>query len=163
MRRHFETSLVLALLLATAACSNAETEDQPGAEVTVPANADDVLKRLTGAGLPVKDVEVLTVATDSNHLMGRPGQYTSKADFYDARHPKAADGSDDNENTVEVFPDAASAKARHDYIDQVTKGVPMLLQYQLLRGNVLIRFDKVLLPAEVEAYKQALNKAVPAN
>jgi len=131
--------------------------DNSTAEVMTPViqNAEDIIKLFEGKGLPVSDIKTVTAADDSNQLLGRPGQYTSKLFFYDSRHPKVEE-SDENENTIEVFNSAEDAKARHDYIKSVTKGVAFLTQYQLLQGRVLVRLDKAMLPDEVEGYKAAL-------
>ena len=128
-----------------------------------PATARDVLKLLADAKLPVSSAKDVTAAGDDNRLLGRPHQYTSKLFFYDARHPKAADGSDDGENTIEVFDNSADAKARHDYIEGITKNIPMLAQYQLIRGKILVRLDKAIIPVEAEQYKKAIDKMTAAS
>lgn len=151
--------IVALIALALAACDGKPQSPEPTASA-VPEirTAKDVVDALAAAGLPVTSVTVLDEKTDSNNLLGRPGQYTSKVMFYDGRHPKAKDGGDEGENTVEMFASAEAAKTRRDYIDGVTKGLPFLMQYQVLRGRVLLRLDKVLLPSEEKAYEAALAK-----
>lgn len=138
-------------------------KDNSAAPVAAPApapkTAEDVANALAASGLKVTDIEVVTAENDGNKLLGRPGQYTSKVFFYDARHPKPPSG-DAGENTIEVFANDSDAKTRHDYIVEVTKGMPMLIQYSELRGPVLARFDKEMLPAEFEEYKAALAKVI---
>ncbi len=128
--------------------------------VTPAPHAIEVAGYFAKAGLAAPNAAVVTEQNDTNQLMGRPNQYTSKVFFYDLRHPKG--DADENENTVEVFANAEDAKARQDYAASVTKGVPMATQYQILRGPVLVRFDKALLPSEVDQYRDVLNKSVPA-
>ena len=125
-----------------------------------PLTAGDLATAFASAGLKVENLNVLSAETDDNRLLGRPGQYTGKVFFFDARHPRGADPSE-GENTIEVFASPEDAKARRDYIDGITKGVAMLAQYQILRGKVLVRFDKVLLPAEVEQYRKVIERLVP--
>jgi hypothetical protein len=144
--------------LMLAGCGGATSDDHENA-VEQPApvkesTASDVFKQFKTAGLPVADVKLVTESSDDNHLLGRPNQYISKVFFFDTRHPKA-DG-EDSENTIEVFATEDDAKARHDYIQNVTKDVPMLLQYQLLNGKTLVRLSKAVLPSEVEGYKKAI-------
>ncbi len=151
---------VLALALLVAGCqAKSDGAQQEVAAVKIDTAAD-VAKAFAAAGLPVKDLVVLDASSDTNHLLGRPGQYASKVMFFDARHPKPGPDDDTGENTIEVFADPAAAKARHDYIDGIAKSAPIFAQYLVLNGKVLARFDKVLLPAEVDAYKAALAKAV---
>ncbi len=151
----------MALSLA-AACS-------PQPDATVSANAVEVKRpsldsakavvdAFTLAKLPVVDVKELSETTDNNHLLGRPGQYTSKLFFYDSRHPKTEEG--EGENTIEVFSNPLDAKRRHDYIAEITGGVGILTQYQILRGAILVRLDKVILPSEAKAYESALDAAL---
>lgn len=150
-------SIIFALVATAMVSGCGEPQATKSAEALT---ADKIAETLKKSGLKITDVNVVTETNDSNHLLGRPNQYTSKVYFYDARHPKGADGSDEGENTIEVFASPADAKARHDYVESVTKGVPMLLQYQVLRGPALIRFDKVMLPTEVDGYKQAISEIV---
>lgn len=152
--------MTCALALAVAACGEKSPTPQEVATNETPAakSAGDVVDSFKAAGLNVTNVKVVTEADDGNNLLGRPGQYKSKVFFYDARHPRSPDGNDEGENTVEFFASPSDAKTRHDYIDGVTKGVPMLLQYQILHGNVLARFDKVMLPSEVEEYKKVVDQ-----
>lgn len=154
-------SLIVALGLALSGCGEKQAGNDTAAvaEDATPKieNAEDVAKQLKDAGLPITDIKPVTAADDSNQLLGRPGQYTSKLFFYDGRHPKVPE-SDENENSIEVFASAEDAKTRHDYIENVTKGTPFLMQYLLLSGRVLVRLDKAVLPDEAEKYKAALQE-----
>ena len=58
---------------------------EPEATVDEPPNAEAVVERLQAAGLTIGKVIVYTEETDPNDLLGRPGQYTSKAAFTDTR------------------------------------------------------------------------------
>lgn len=156
--------IVAAIILPlVAGCSSEPTHNVRANAVEVespaPANAKEVATALMRAKLPLVNIKELSEVTDDNHLLGRPGQYTSKLFFYDARHPKQAEG-DDGENTIEVFSNAVDAKRRHDYIADITSGVGMLTQYQILRGPVLVRLDKLVLPTEAKAYEAALDAAM---
>lgn len=153
---------VVAMGLLLTACGQqgsekAETTSIASAKKPSIATAEDVTKLFQEAGLPVSDIKIVTAADDNNQLLGRPGQYTAKLYFYDGRHPKV-DGTDENQNTIEVFASAEDAKTRHDYIESVTKGIPMLLQYMILQDNVLVRLDKAMLPDEAKQYEEALSK-----
>lgn len=132
--------------------ANVSAAQAPAATLT----AAGVLKTLTDHGVKVVNVREVTESSDDNHLLGRPGQYTSKLFFYDSRHPKQSGNDTEGESTIEVFTTPEDAQRRRDYIDTVTKGMPFALQYQLLYGRALVRLDKILTPSEVAEYKAAL-------
>jgi hypothetical protein len=131
------------------------------AKQTKTQSAEDVAVALSKAGLPVSNIEVFTPKTDPNRLMGRPGQYISKVSFTDTNYPENDLGKIDQ--TIETFPTTAAAKTRRDYIDRVTRNTPFLLQYQFLRGRVLLRLDKELSPDDAKEYEAALTEIVPAS
>jgi len=112
-------------------------------------------------GITLQNVVVLDEKADTNNLLGRPGQYASKVFFHDARHPKTPDSGDEFKGTVEMFKTSEEAQKRHDYIAEVTSGMPMLLQYQFLHGNALLRLPKAFTPSETEVYKLSLEKIFP--
>ncbi|SNS20804.1 hypothetical protein SAMN06295912_102270 [Sphingomonas laterariae] len=149
---------VAALAIAVSGCNQkaAEEDTKPAAEAA-PApektvTAADVIDHFKKQGLPISDITVYTAENDPNKLLGRPNQYVAKANFFDTRHP-----ADEANNTVEIFASEESAKARRDYVEAVTKDMPMLVQYQFLAGNILIRLDKAVTPAESEEYRKALD------
>lgn len=145
----------------SAAAALGDNSAAAAAVAASPKDASQIAASLVSAGLKLQNIKAETAESDDNHLLGRPGQYTSKVFFYDSRHPKPGAGNDEGENTIEVFANAADAKRRKDYIENVTKDAPFMQQYMVLQGPVLARFDKVLLPAEVEQYKKALAQVVP--
>lgn len=158
----FNVAVASVALMVLSGCGDKQaTGNESVASAPAPKveSAPDVIGLFKAAGLKVENVVELTAESDSNQLLGRPGQYTSKAFFYDARHPKQPEG-DEGEHTVEVFASPDDAKRRHDYIKSMTENMPMLAQYQVLRGKVLVRFDKAMLPAEVEEYKKVIEGAI---
>lgn len=118
-----------------------------------PITTQAVLEAFKAAGLPLQDVTVYTTENDPNSLLGRPGQYTGKANWNDRRHP--ADDPD-GANTVEVFADEAAMIKRRDYIASVTGDSPMLLQYLQGHRNALVRLDKQVTPDQAAEYQRAL-------
>jgi hypothetical protein len=122
---------------------------------------------VTGLAARVRSVRmsvVYTAQSDPNSQLGRPGQYTSKAAFIDARvnSAKVTDGTKGSTELgggVEVFPDDASAHKRAAYIQAVLKGTPMLgAEYDYLAGRVLLRISGRLTPAQAETLKGALQQ-----
>jgi len=107
-----------------------------------------------------KQSGVVTAENDPNHLLGRPGQYTSKVTFTDSRI-KAAEvtdsskGSVDLGGAVEVFASPADAAARAKYIEAVSKSMSALAEYDYVHGTVLVRVSHYLTPAQAAGYKSA--------
>ena len=113
-----------------------------------------VLESFKKAGIPVVKEEIYTAETDSNKLLGRPNQYTAKANWADSRLEQSAE--DITGGTVEIFNNEADLNARKDYVEKIGKAMPMLVQYQYQHGLVLIRLDKSLSPAQAAEYEAAL-------
>ena len=158
-----QSHAVLFLMFVLAGCGQAsETTTNIPAQATSPAptaalDAGGVINALKATGLPITEVNVLTEATDTNKMMGRPNGYTSKAFFVDQRHE--GEGVEPSEqNTVEVFPDADGATRRREFIEGVTKEMPMFTQYIIQSGPILLRLDKVVTPTEAKEYEEALAK-----
>jgi hypothetical protein len=130
-----------------------------------PASAAVLAARLKAAGLPVRHLIVYTPSTDPNHEMGRQGGYTSKVAWQDRRAVKAgaANPSSDPGGTefgggIEVFPTAASAQARYEYLRGFQP--PFGDGYDLLTGTAILRLSQYLTPAQAHSYKMAFAAAV---
>jgi hypothetical protein len=140
--------LIIALAFSCVAIGCSET---PSAVVS----ASSVTEALKANALPIGAITVLDSATDSNKLLGRPNQYTSKTAFVDTRY-LSSDETQQPENTIEVFANVEDATARQNYIAAVTKGVPMFTQYMFREGRILLRLQKDLLPEQAAQYEAAL-------
>lgn len=132
----------------------------PTKEVTQPAKAStaaEICSSLKASGLPMDNVIVYTEETDTNKLLGRPNQYTSKANFADTR---AAQITKDNPvgGSVEVFANPQDAKTREEYVSNISKSSPMFSQYLYLKGTALLRIDHDLTPSQAKEYDTAFEK-----
>ena len=171
--RHSTTMTALATItaLALAGCSNtshgnsnsgsgSSAPAKANAAAATPLTASTAFTKLTTTVPTAKLSGTVTAATDPNHLLGRPGQYTSKITFTDSRI-KAADvtdstkGSVDLGGAIEVFADPAIAEARAKYIEAVTKSMSALAEYDYVHGTVLVRVSHYLTPAQAAGYKSA--------
>lgn len=149
--------LLIAVSLTLSACSGSNTQKGEKAEATeaiLSLDAAATLSALQKTGLPIEDITPLTAETDDNKLLGRPNQYTSKADFIDSRYP--GEEGLEQVNTVEVFANEEDAAARQKYVEEVTKGVPFLTQYIFREGSTVLRLDKALSPDHAKEYQAAL-------
>jgi hypothetical protein len=120
--------------------------------------ADEAFQALSGQVASAELSGVVTEDNDPNHLLGRPHQYTSKVTFTDSRIDvddvvDAEAGSVGLGGAIEVFATAADSRARADYIQSVTKGLPALAEYDFVSGTVLIRVSRYLTPTQAADYK----------
>lgn len=161
------TAILLAALAACSSGSNtSDTSDaagKPGNTAPAagkPLAADTAFTAISSKVTTAKLGGTVTAENDPNHLLGRPGQYTSKVTFTDS-HIKASDvvdsskGSVDLGGAVEVFADPAAATARAKYIQAVTKSLPALAEYDYVHGTVLVRVSHYLTPTQAAEYKAA--------
>ena len=108
---------------------------------------------------------VYTAATDVNHLLGRPGGYTSKATFVDSSI-NAADVQDDSAGSVdlggsfEVYPTTAGATARGKYIEAAEAASGIIgHEYDYVAGPTLLRLSEALTPSQAAAIAAAFAHA----
>lgn len=145
----------------TVAVSSSPTTAAATTTTTQPASKGDaaaVAVKLKAAGLPITGLIVYNAATDPNSLLGRPGQYTSKAAWVDTRVPASAVVGDDPGDVdagggIEVFSEASEAKSRAAYIQSLTQASPIFgVEYDYLAGDAVIRVSGKLTPAQAAAY-----------
>ncbi|MEU7124273.1 hypothetical protein [Streptomyces zaomyceticus] len=163
-------TLVIALGALTACGSGSDQKNiEPKSTTTATADgftepaakqltASDAFTELSAKISTARLSGVVTEENDPNHLLGRPNQYTSKITFTDSRIKGddvagAEPGSVELGGAIEVFTTAADAQARADYIQKVTKGTPMLIEYDYVSGTVLVRVSHYLTPAQAADYK----------
>lgn len=169
MRRILTTTAAVALL-TLAGCSSTTTSTDSSTRSTAakaaagkPLNATTALAAITASVPSAKLTSTVTAANDGNHLLGRPGQYTSRVTFADSRIAKSdTDGfhKGDTElgGSVEVCANEADAAARAKYIQAVTRSIPALAEYDFVRGTVVVRVSHFLTPAQAADYKAATAK-----
>lgn len=118
-----------------------------------------ILLALQAMGLPVGEYVVYTPETDPNQLLGRPGQYTGKANFRDATlQPELTTIDLGDGGTVEVFTSVEDAQARREYVEQQLTILPLPPQYIYLEGTVLMRLSHRVLPDQALLYEAALQE-----
>lgn len=158
---------VIGCATLTGCATNSPTtasSSKPVATVTPTAEtptATTALAAIAASVPPAKLTGIVTAENDSNHLLGRPSQYTSKVTFSDSRIAKSdaeifEKGDVELGGAVEVFADGADAKARAAYIQAVTKSMPALIEYDYVHGAVLVRVSRFLTPAQAGEYKAAV-------
>ena len=157
--------LSIGLMVSLLGCGSTSTVTTP----STPAPAKEAAqpaKVITAEGIgnvikanvpTMSGIVVYTEDTDTNKLLGRPNQYTSKVNFADTRTEQL---SKDNPTggSVEVFANPQDAKTRWTYVDEISKSSPMFTQYLYLNGNVLLRIDGALTPSQAKEYETAFGK-----
>jgi hypothetical protein len=121
-------------------------------------DAKTVLAKLTAAGLPISNGAVQDENSDPNHLLGRPGGYTSRASFdVPGGDPEGDKYAVDRGGAVEVWPDAAAAKRRAEFIANTLASAPILgTEYHYLNGPVLVRLSGKVTPAVAKRFEGAV-------
>jgi hypothetical protein len=145
--------IAIAAALTASAC--ASSSNAPPAR-----SADQVVQAISQKVPTAKLTVVYTAATDRNHLLGRPGGYTSKSSFADSRIAPAdvqgfTPGDVELGGSVEMYADASAAQARMSYIQAIAKGNPAFGEYDYAAGPALIRVSRLLAPDQAASYQAA--------
>lgn len=166
--RFLNVALLPVAALFLAACGTAPATTSTGGGGGTPTSsvpsasmtAEQVVKALAAKIPTAKLVKTYTAADDPNSMLGRPNGYTSKSMFTDSQIPAdkltfvpAEDVG--RGGSVEVFPDAAGAKTRADYLTALGKS-PMFAEYDYQAGPILVRVSSKLTPDQAASYQAAL-------
>lgn len=162
---------VLVLVMLLVACSRGDapapskpteapkpTADAKPTATTLPSDAAGVVQLFKAKGLPIGETTVYSGDNDPNKLLGRPNQYTGKANWLDTRLPRETTDKIESTDggTVETFANEADAKARQAYVAGITSKASMFAEYAYLQGNVLVRLSKRLTPDQAGQYEALL-------
>lgn len=158
--------LLLALVSLLVGCGGAKSGGGGHAQFGDILDAGSLVGLFQANGLPVGKFQVYKARTDPNHLLGRPGEYTSKANFVDTRIDQsgfAGEKTIDTEQggSVEVFASEGDAQKRADYVRSITRGSALFAEYSYLRDRVFLRLSKELTPKQARAYERLL-RSLPA-
>jgi hypothetical protein len=152
--------------IATKSCDWSLTQKRAGignAQFGEYLDAGSLVGLFQANGLPVGRYQVYNASTDPNHLLGRPGLYTSKVNFVDTRIDQSGYAGEKTIDTnqggsVEVFGTEDDAKQRADYVRSITRGSAIFAEYSYLRGRVFLRLSKELTPKQAKAYDLLMRK-----
>jgi hypothetical protein len=142
---------MLVIFLGVIGCSQGKQAQTP---VKNTFTAAEVMAGLEAAGLPVGNSVEYTADTDTNKLLGRPGQYIGKVNFEDTRIDDDTANLDDS---IEVFANDTDLQNRLNYTKSISSQMPMFAQYSYSHKNILLRLDKALTPEQAAEYEKALN------
>ena len=123
--------------------------------------AEEICNELKNNNNNIGKIVVYTEETDSNNLLGRPNQYTSKVNFADNRiSQEYVEENDAKGGTIEVFNNKTDMKKRKEYIEQISNSSSMFAQYIYSKGNVLLRLEKDLTPEQAQEYEKIFNQII---
>lgn len=138
--------------------STTVSDTSQGEDTTVEMlTASDVLTYLQEKCSNIGDYVEYTEETDTNQLLGRPNQYTSKINVADTR-VEQTDSDDPIGFSIEVFSNSEDALARQEYIGSIIEKMPMMAEYDYINDYILIRVNKSLTPSQAEEYENALKE-----
>ena len=120
-----------------------------------PKTTDEIIKQFKDHKIPLGKIETYTDKTDTNHLLGRPGQYIAKANWEDTRVQQIE--NDVLGGTIEIFNSPEDLKKRKAYLDAITSSASMFAEYSFAKGVYLLRLKKDLTPAQAKEYEKVLN------
>lgn len=103
-------------------------------------------------GMGLSGVVVYTATTDPNHLLGRQGEYTSKASWAGYANDNASGGG-----SIEVFANVADAQARLTYLQAFKP--PFGDGYDYLAGTALLRLSADYTPGQAQTIRAAFDQA----
>lgn len=163
------TASTLLIAGCTSSSSDSKPQAAPSTASSAPAPAPAAMDaaaafKVVAAAVPTATGNApVTAESDPNHLLGRPGQYTSKVTFADTRI-KTADteglqpGDVQLGGSIETFTTPTEAQARAAYIQAATKTIPALAEYDYVHGVHVIRVSHYLTPTQAGEYKTAADK-----
>lgn len=141
--------LAVAVCSAAAACGSAPVSGTAGpaghSPPSLSPSAEVIAARM---GLTrASGYAAYTAATDPNHLLGRVNGYTSKVSW----------GPDGDTGTIEVYPDAAGAIARQQYVSAFA--CPFGWGYLVRQGTADLRLGCDLTPAQAAPVEARFREA----
>ena len=140
----------------TEAATPEETSEQEAKSAVQTADAAAVMNYLLANTPNIGNYVEYDESTDTNGLLGRPGQYTSKINFA-ITTIEQKDENDPKGGSIEVFSTQEDAAARRDYIQEIGKKMPALAEYDYVNGCVLLRVNFDVLPSDEKVYEDALD------
>lgn len=165
----------VAVAVTLGACGGGQAPAQDSTEGTTPMEeqapveltAGEALDQLRNLNQNVTDVLVWDESTDSNGLLGRPGEYVSKADFSDGRVKELWETEEERMEsglaggTLETFSSESDCTKRLDHLKKfmgADMGVFGLNQYVYKYPKAIFRVSFDVVPSEAEIYKGQMDE-----
>lgn len=166
-------SVAVAVTLGACGAGPAPTQDATAEgtpteeQVPVELTAGEAIDELKDMNEHVTDVLVWDEETDINRVLGRPGEYISKADFSDDRVDESWSTEDErmkyglNGGTLEIFSSESDCTKRTNYLKKFMStdlGTLGLTQYVYKYPKALFRVSFDVVPSEAEVYRSQMDE-----
>lgn len=147
-------------IIMAAGCSNqqkAVTDADTQATTEKQLTIESVIRAFKDAGIPIGSVITYDANTDSNQLLGRPGQYIAKAKWADQRIKQSTyQDADLKGGGIEIFDSQESLNKRWEYLAGFQDSA-LLGFYMYKKGNAIVRLELDLTPEQAAQYEAVLN------
>jgi hypothetical protein len=119
-----------------------------------------VVAGLIAAKVPIDGSQTYTAASDPNSLLGRPGQYVSKANFHDSRLDASTSWDVDGGGSIETFANKGDTSRRVKYVKAITGSSSLFAEYDYSIDTTLLRLSHLLTPDQAASYESALKQVL---
>lgn len=138
---------------STAASTPAAMSSTPSSSTTAPQDAAGIIAAMAQRDSHLTASVTYTATTDENHLLGRPGQYTSKSTFTDDQiSTEDKEGYDPGDidlgGGIEAFANAKDTQSRAQYIAAISQSGGLFAEYDYVSGTALLRVSHYLTPEQ---------------
>lgn len=173
----FRSFFSLLLVLAAAGCQSEAPPEDEGFTIQTPGDGNttagqvepaQLIEHLKANDLPIGQVDIYNAENDPASRLGRPGQYTGKANFHDSRFPLVMlTGTEvinfqNSGGTIETFASVEDLEARRTALETALAQIPTAPpEYRYSSGTVLLRLGHVLTPDQAAQYEAALQSFQP--
>ena len=144
-------ALALVLTLVLVACGGESSSNNDEAN---PLTATGLIQAFIDAGLPLIHIIEYTSETDTNSLLGRPGEYVEKINWFDGRYFEDWMGEESPNLTVEVFLDREDMERRKAHIQSMMDAMPILSSPYFYSDTMLLRLSFDLTPESTSQYEE---------
>ena len=123
--------------------------------------AEEIINKMKEKSSNIGKVVVYTEETDSNKLLGRPNQYTSKIQFADNRVDQShAEENDAIGGTIEVFNSKEDMEKRKNYIETISSSASFFTQYIYAKDYAILRLESDITPEQAKEYENLFYEVI---
>ena len=123
--------------------------------------AEEIINKMKEKSSNIGKVVVYTEETDSNKLLGRPNQYTSKIQFADNRVDQShVEENDAIGGTIEVFNSKEDMEKRKNHIETISSSASFFTQYIYAKDYAILRLESDITPEQAKEYENLFYEVI---